>query len=314
MPLRLAAAEARVHIFIRAFIPSQHPGNPGYIRSIPGHPGEFVIPNPVGSGCFMTDNRTFSRDISASSRAATEILLVTLENTARVERADGRAFFRTGTSRKVDCQTGMDLVAPQTAPTSMMHFGHPAIANGVAEVVIDGRANNPIPPTSPDIQYGGSFLFNTTQKTLRFRGGVAVFPAYEAYAQLQGGPLITIFQASPGSGSTAASLIDFGTGIKLQPLDITVQLKSTFTLFRTISKQNNKIFRLEGEKWSVIDVDTNSVEHTLFETSKDENFLYLTLRDPTDALNEQRISLTGGPWQFKLGGTWQTLASKTEGE
>jgi hypothetical protein len=176
----------------------------------------------------MTDNRGFSDDVSASSRVVTEFILVIAGNTATVEKANNRDLQRIGPSHKVDCRTGVDIVPPKSASTANMHLGTPAVADGLVEIVVDGRANNPIPPISPDIQYGGSFTFNTNDNTLRFKGSVAVFPAYEAYAQVEGGPLTTVFQSPPAPGSTAFNLIDLGTGIaKLQPIDVSVKLAVT---------------------------------------------------------------------------------------
>ena len=245
------ASPVRVHVFIRAFIPNNHPGNPGYVRGIPSHPGLFVIPSPAvrmvhgvplpfsDGTCFMTDNRGFSNDIGASSRLVTEFILVIAGNTATVEKANNRDLERTGPSHKVDCNTGVDVVPSKSASTADMHSGTPAVADGLVEIVVDGRANNPLSPLliagrpiSPDIQYGGSFTFNTNDNTLRFKGSVAIFPAYEAYAQMEGGLLTTVFQSPPTPGSTAVNLIDFGTGfglgkIKLQPIDVSVKLAVT---------------------------------------------------------------------------------------
>jgi hypothetical protein len=61
-----------------------------------------------------------------------------------------------------------------------MHYGHPTMTDGLVQIVVDGRANNPLVTPSPDIQYGGHFTYDTKARTLRIEGSVAVFPAYEA--------------------------------------------------------------------------------------------------------------------------------------
>jgi hypothetical protein len=111
-----------------------------------------------------------------------------------------------------------------------MYLGHPAFAQGQAEIVIDGRANNPLVTLSPDIQYGGHFTFDTQKETLRFNGSVAIFPAYEIYAQLDNDPLVKVLEAEPAPGSTAKDLIDCGTGFKLVHVDITVPLRVEYVM------------------------------------------------------------------------------------
>jgi hypothetical protein len=216
--------QTRVHILIRTFIPKDHPGNPGYVRPVPGQAGKFVIPSPIDSSCFMTDNRLFSSDSDASSRATTEFELLVTGNTAVVQPAGPRPIQRTGVSHKVDCQTGSDLVPPKSASTDHMSVGHPAVGGNQTQVVVDGRASNPLVTPSPEVQYGGHFTFDQQNKTLRFNGSVAKFPAYEIYAQLNNGPVVTVLQLAPEAGSTVKDLIDFGTGIKLRPVDVTITL------------------------------------------------------------------------------------------
>jgi hypothetical protein len=229
-----AFTQTTVHIFIRAFIPKVHTGNAGYVRPVPSNPNLFVIPNlavnanvcnpTVTSSCFSTDNRMFSSDPQASSRAVSEIVLVIAGNTVTVEQADGRAMHRTGATHQVNCQTGVEVVPSRTAATSNMHFGTPAIAGGMVQIVVDGRASNPLVVPSPDIQYGGAFTFNIAQKTLRFSGSTKGFPAYEAYAQLNDGPMISLFQNPPAPNTTVCDLIDLGTGFQLRNVDSTVTL------------------------------------------------------------------------------------------
>jgi hypothetical protein len=231
----VALTQTRVHIYVRAFIPKVHSGNPGYVRPVPTNPALFVIPNlavnanvcnpTVTSSCFSTDNRLFSNDPQASARAVSEIVLVISGGTVTVQPEGGREVHRTGATHKVDCQTGVDIVPSQTAATSNMHFGTPAIADGIVQIVVDGRASNPLVTPSPDIQYGGTFTFNMLTKTLRFLGSTKVFPAYEAYAQLNDGPIVTLFQNSPAANTTVCDLIDFGTGFQLRNIDTTVTLQ-----------------------------------------------------------------------------------------
>lgn len=227
----LAAAETRIHIILRAFIPKEHPGNPGYVMPLPNHKDRFVIPAPLNlptplkDTCFATDDRLFDSNVAASSRATIEFNLTvdTSVKTARVEKVEGRDIHRVGLTSAVDCKTGQ-TVQSGYADTSDMHVGTPAFADGIAQVVVDLRASNPLFVKSPDIQTGGIFTFDTHTNELRFKGSTASFPAYEAYASLDGGPVVPIFRSMPASNTTVWNLIDFGSGLKLEAVDASITL------------------------------------------------------------------------------------------
>jgi len=180
-------------------------------------------------------------------------VLVISGNTVAVEKADVREIQRTGPTHKVNCQTGMDLVPSQSAATSNMHIGAPAFADGIVQVVVDGRANNPLITPSPDIQYGGTFTFDTKKKTLRFQGSSKAFPAYEAYAQLNGGAIVTLFQNSPDPNTTVCDLIDLGSGVKQKSIDITVTLPDNL---------DGKWETTDGDKRFLLQITGTSVQWT----------------------------------------------------
>lgn len=216
-------ADDRVHVWVKAFIPRDHPGNPGYIFAVPGHPGQFILHEPAGAYCAATDSRSFSNDPAASARLTTEFVL-TVNGQVVIGPSGPRPMFVTGLSHRVDCTTGADVMPPQRAPTSGMHVGQPAFAEGVAQVVFDGRASYPFIPLAPEIQYGGTVTFNVASRALRFQGSTKMFPAYEAYAQLNDGPIAALFRLPPGAGTTVVSLLELGTGLQQRAIDITVAL------------------------------------------------------------------------------------------
>lgn len=228
------SAQDRIHIWVKAFIPNSHPGNPGYVKPVPAQPGKWIISAPVGSDCYMTDNRTFSGDPNASARMTTEFTFTVGNGSATAGPAGPKPIFATGPTHDVNCATGADLLPPRTAATDDMHMGHAAFADGIGQVVIDCRAGNPffvfLPdtpisfPYAPDIRYGGTFTYDTTKETLRFQGSTGVFPAFEAYAQLNDGPVQTLFRLDPGPGTTVISLTAAGTGLNQQPVDVTITL------------------------------------------------------------------------------------------
>jgi hypothetical protein len=219
-----ASGQDRVHLWIRAFIPNQHPTNPDYIKPIPGSDGHWGIAAPVGDSCFETDDRFFTSDPDASSRVMAEVELVTDGQTVTSSPAGPRPLFSTGLTRKVDCNTDADLVPPQRASTDGIHFGAPAAADGLAQIVVNASVGNPMYAVAPKIDYAGTFTFSSGAKSLRFQGSVGQFPAFEAYAQVNGGTIKTVFTMPPAAGTTAWSLIDLGLGLFDQAIDTTVVL------------------------------------------------------------------------------------------
>jgi len=97
------------------------------------------------------------------------------------------------------------------------------------------------------------------------------------------------------------------------PTSCAYAVKISYSEFRTDATRGNKIYRkIEGGKWQVIDIEDNKIEDSLLETSRDDDFLYLTENDPTNRSNEAyRISLNEGPLQLQQDGSWHTLCSKT---
>jgi len=213
-----------VHLWIRAFIPNQHPTNPGYIVPIPGVDGRWVIPAPVGGSCFETDDRYFASDPDASYRVMAEVELDTDGQTVAAVPSGPRPLFNTGLTRNVDCSTGVDVVPPQRAATDGIHFGAPAAADGVAQIVVNASVGNPMYLVAPKIDYSGTFTYTSATKSLRFQGSVGEFPAFEAYAQVNGGTVTTVFTMPPAPNTTAWNLLDLGLGLFDQAVDTTVSL------------------------------------------------------------------------------------------
>jgi hypothetical protein len=127
-----------------------------------------------------------------------------------------------------------------------MHIGAPAIADGIVQITVDGRASNPLVTPSPDIKYSGTFTYNTRTNTLRFQGSTGVFPAYEAYAQLNGGPIVTLIQNMPRQNTTVCNLIDFGTGLQLQSVDTTVTLQDVTGKWESTDADRRFLFEITG--------------------------------------------------------------------
>ena len=200
------ASAAELKIWVKAFIPKYHATNEGYVVSRPGHSGEFMIPDPIQLGvCFATDDRAFSSDPAASARMTSMITLVyTGDKISKYE------VHRTDETREYSCADGVEKQPPKSASTSRMHWGTPAQADGSLQVTLEGNANNPLVAGSPSIYYAGDFIFTPHSKILRYRLTLGRFPAFEAYAQLDGGRIVTLFTEEPAEGSDVWSLISVG--------------------------------------------------------------------------------------------------------
>lgn len=201
-----AASATELKIWVKAFIPSEHPTNADYVIPRPGHPGEFMIPDPIEAGvCFATDNRMFSSDPTASARMTSAITLNFSDgNLSQAPKHE------TGETRILWCADGLEKEPPKSAPTRRMFWGTPARADGHVQVTLEANANNPHVIGSPSIYYAGDFIYSTSERKLRYRLTIGRFPAFEAYAQLDGGAIVTVFDRNPAEGSDVWSLISVG--------------------------------------------------------------------------------------------------------
>jgi hypothetical protein len=127
-----------------------------------------------------------------------------------------------------------------------MSVGHPAYAADIdqAQVVTDNRASNPlvifhVRPVpginiAPSIHYGGNVFYTRSTGDLRFQGFVGIFPAFEAYAQLNDGPITAIFKQQPAPGTTVNSISYAGAtavdGVGQQAIDVTIRMPGISTL------------------------------------------------------------------------------------
>jgi hypothetical protein len=227
----------RVHLWVKAFIPKVHPTNPGYVKPVPGAPGKWMIPGPTPADqCFYTDHRDFSSDRSASARVTSEFYLVINGNSAVTEVAVPAPHIHTaGISTKVNCSTGV-VIGQKPGVFSRLHsmgstppedsIGKPAVAGAQVQVIFGVATTNPFAPplVSPAIDYSIDYTYDTSSKKLSFAATLGDFPAYEAYAQLGNGSVVTVFRVPPVS-NTPWGLYDFGTGLNTRRItgEVTVQ-------------------------------------------------------------------------------------------
>jgi hypothetical protein len=222
IPLPAAPADDEIRIVLRSFIPNVHTTNPAYVLPVPGAPRKSMIPGPGASArggeCYETDHRSFSPDPDASARVTTDfVLLAASPPGTRLLR--GGIAHRAGATVQRDCATGKEL-ARKNAHVENCSIGKPAAADGQVQVVVGCRAGNPFFLVAPQIEYNGSFTYNKATKTLSFTGTVGDFPAFEAYASLNGKPLVKLFAIAPKPGATVWNLWDLGLGFSSRAVEV----------------------------------------------------------------------------------------------
>ena len=242
-----AAPVHKVHVWMKAFIPSEHPTLPNYIKKTAK--GTYVIEAPnipavsQGAGgypafspaileyyktsleksCFETDNRMFSNSQEASARVTIEYQLNIAGRKMTVEKFENRDFGQTGASHLVDCASGKNLGDPKKADTADVKvgsvkkdgffsvlFSRAAVANPFYNFDFLGL---PRISLSPDIDYSFTLRYDPFKQEIEFNGSTGTFPAFELYAQIDNHAPIQLLNRSPADGATATSLFDLGMGI-----------------------------------------------------------------------------------------------------
>jgi hypothetical protein len=192
-----------VKIWLNAFIPGDIPGLTNIVPGSGSHAGKTMIPGPTPvNDCFLTDQRSFSANPSASSRMHSEI-----EIDLTVPRIVSE-FHRCDPTIEVDCEDG-DEECNSSANTGRMKFLN-FRSTSIVAVDIVGAANNPCFTGSPDIDYEGTIEITIDPSTqivsVAFSGRIEPFPAFEMYATLNGGSSMPIFRESPVPGATPRDL------------------------------------------------------------------------------------------------------------
>lgn len=228
----VAAYEADVHIYIKAFIPSKEISKNEVLRVT--DTGQTALPAPIlgtpvtfphihAGTCFGTDDRGYSKGIepTASARITTEFILKIKNRSMVIEKYQGRAIARYGITKNIDCQTGAVLSSVTNSKkknirqaTSSQFIGK--VKNNGFKRVLSIRASAVDPfyfsYLAAAIDYNITFEYDILKRTITMRGTRGVFPAFEGYARVNNN-VYTLFEAMPERDATPYSLIDLGTGI-----------------------------------------------------------------------------------------------------
>jgi len=199
----------KLRLWMNAFIPVDLPGI-SFKINIGSHAGESVIPGPLASsGGFLTDQRGFSDDITASRRMQCLVEIdLTTGNLASAVPSCGKTVQLNPDDGSEDC-TGTQ----ETSGIVVNNYSNALNASNLPTMsfTLDGSASNPCYLKSPSITWNIPVVIvndSAHQKiSISFEGHTKAFPAYEMYAKLNDGNTVTIFQRMPEAGANPWSLL-----------------------------------------------------------------------------------------------------------
>lgn len=223
------------------------PGSPD-LTMIP-HPfnGKFALPMDGRTGmqdaaieinsCYNTNNRGFSNDPLAKSKMTSRAKISIYRRDMRASCNTRESIGCTKTKRveggqanycdptfEYDCTTGRLLAEPTAADESRMRFSDATLYPDGRDFLkitfnFSGAASLPNSPAARiggDIDYTGQVTIYERERKLSVRCWIDDFPAFEAYASINGNPGIALFQELLKEGSTVQNLTGLsGTEAKI---------------------------------------------------------------------------------------------------
>ena len=187
--------------WINAFIPLNFEDE---TVPIPNHPGQTMVAlgdNPLAhlAGCFATDQRSFSNSQGASARMHSETRI-------RIDAStyDWTQAHYCGPTIKVDCDSGAQTDVKTADPDMSFSLTQGSSSRVVLDFV--ASAHNPFSSLAPRIDIVGTLTVDRIAQTVDFFGKVDDFPAFEAYAFLNGAGPYTVATLGPEPGSDPLSL------------------------------------------------------------------------------------------------------------
>lgn len=192
-----------IKFWIKAFIPRDIPNLTKIVPKGP-YAGQTMINGPTPfSDCFLTDQRSFSNRVDAKSRLHSEFKIA-----ISGQRLTFTQWHNCDFTTECDCEDGA-LECSKKGDTSRMRFKFPTNPQPWRQMHIDliGAANNPCYSGSPDVDYEGTIAIDLAARSIEFDGKVDAFPAFEAYATINDGAGVALFQRLPREGKTPFNLV-----------------------------------------------------------------------------------------------------------
>ncbi len=228
-------APTSVHVWIKSFIPNDHPTIEHYFKKTTA--GTWVVEAPssgpinvagLNGSCFETDNRLFSIDPLVSARVTVEFVLKITDREMHVEKAEGREQIRVDATKNVDCKSGALLQPVKFSDKKYVNISDVKSMNTLRTVGVQISSPNPFYPEvaghsiAPRIDFQIVFEYDNLERKVRIKGVTGAFPSFEAYYAHDDGPVETIVQFAPEK--SAWSLVDFGTGVNTRNFKAEIDL------------------------------------------------------------------------------------------
>ena len=206
-PSKLAPAPTSLRIWVNAFIPAETTN----ARTLVSGPcrGMVVIRGPIPgvSDCFLTDDRSWSTSLTASSRMQSVATIDLAGSQPKLEHV-----YRSTQSVELDCESEhVEKKARATPELWQVAEFEVAGSSEDFRARVRAAARDPLFKFTPDrlvptIDYHGTFSVSMTRRTITFDGFVDAYPAFEAYAQCRNGPITALFRIAHERGETPFSL------------------------------------------------------------------------------------------------------------
>lgn len=200
--VQTASAADDVQVWIRAFIPDAVAV--GTTVPVVSTSGGAALKASDG-GCIATDQRTWSDERGARARLVSDFHLL-VDGVSGVQlQSSGKPVTVAAGIRSVDCGSGVEIAV---LPAQLLadEVGIPAQTDRGAQISVLAAVADPLRPwSSATIHYDATFIYHPSSRTLEYQALTGFFPAYEAYAALNGGPAVTVFRSGPVRRSESAA-------------------------------------------------------------------------------------------------------------
>lgn len=142
---------------------------------------------------YLTDQRSFSNEPRASSR---------MHSMAKINLAQGRPTLSQfhKCNELVECDLSGDVLRRRRASTSSMRFVLTAEPN--ITLSMDCRYIDSVTPAHGigQIEYHGTIEIDPVARVIDIDLMICLFPAFEGYASVDGGPAVILFRHAPPPG------------------------------------------------------------------------------------------------------------------
>jgi peptidoglycan hydrolase-like protein with peptidoglycan-binding domain len=194
-----------VTFWINAFIPD--PSESEFVLPAPGAATGLSMIVAPPNRMFLGDNRRFSDDPNAPARIHSMAVIADLDKETPTLQSATHVI-----GESVEIDAAGNAIGRATAPNDRCRFlnlrGNTSVdPNGgvivddpsprMVQLDYEAAANLPLLAAAPDIDLLGVLRIDRDNNRIRFKGGVDDFPAFEAYAAVNGGAAMTLFRLKP---------------------------------------------------------------------------------------------------------------------